>query len=424
MEAPLTTVSLVVHRATQEIGGNCIEITSKSGCRILLDVGRPLEAPSKVPNAQLLPRTLSLSRPVLALLLSHPHQDHYGLLEALPAHWPVWSGAATEKLIRLTSSLSRQTIPQRFLNWQPDRKFSVGPFQITPILVDHSAFDAHMLLIEVDGKRILYSGDFRLHGRKGAQMRRFMACPPKGLDVLIMEGTNLGSQKSHATEVEVEDRFFDLFQRTSGRVFVSWSPQNVDRTVSLYKACLRAGRTFAVDLYTAEVMEALAAFGRLPKPGWRNIAVVMTRRLRSRYARAGQDEFADRMARTVGISASALTRSPSRWVIALRPSMIPDFEAKALRPGPKDAWSYSLWSGYLDRDDGRKQRDWFESAGAAAEHIHTSGHASTEDLHRFASAMSPRYLVPIHSYGWDKHSEGFENLQRLADGVPFDVGPA
>ena len=417
----MMTTRLIVHRATQEIGGNCIEIVSKSGCRILLDAGRPLEASTKVPNSELLPRSLDLSKPVAALLLSHPHQDHYGLLEALPTDWPVWSGAATEKLIRLTSSLSRQTISQRFSNWQASQKFSIGLFQITPILVDHSALDAYMLLIEVDGKRILYSGDFRLHGRKGAQMRRFMAHPPKALDVLIMEGTNLGSRKSHESEEAIEDRFCDLFKKTPGRVFVSWSPQNVDRTVSLYKACLRAGRMFAIDLYTAEVMETLAAYGRLPKPGWRNIKVVMTSRLRSRYARTGQDEFANRMADTVGISASALTRAPSNWVIALRPSMIPDFEAKGVCPNPKDAWSYSLWSGYLDKEDGRKQRDWFDKAGAHAEHIHTSGHASTEDLQRFASAMSSRNLVPIHSYGWDKHREGFSNVRRLADGVPFDI---
>jgi len=41
-----------------------------------------------------------------------------------------------------------------------------GPFTVTPIPTDHSAFDAYMLLIEGAGKRILYTGDFRCHGRK------------------------------------------------------------------------------------------------------------------------------------------------------------------------------------------------------------------------------------------------------------------
>ncbi len=41
----MTSVHLTVHRATHEIGGNCIEINAADGHRIILDVGRPLDAP-------------------------------------------------------------------------------------------------------------------------------------------------------------------------------------------------------------------------------------------------------------------------------------------------------------------------------------------------------------------------------------------
>src|SRR5437016_5807082 len=88
-------------------------------------------------------------------------------------------------------------------------------------------------LSTADGHRILYSGDFRIHGRKSALTRKLMAMPPENLDVLLMEGTNLGSDKSCVTESDLEDTFVDLFQSTAGRVFVAWSAQNVDRTVTL-----------------------------------------------------------------------------------------------------------------------------------------------------------------------------------------------
>ena len=78
-----------------------------------------------------------------------------------------------------------------------------------------------------------------------------MATPPENLDVLLMEGTNLSRDKSCVTESDLEDTFVDLFRSTAGRVFVVWSAQNVDRTVTLYRACLKAGRTLMVDLYTA-----------------------------------------------------------------------------------------------------------------------------------------------------------------------------
>jgi ribonuclease J len=79
--------------------------------------------------------------------------------------------------------------------------------------------------------------------------------------------------------------------------FVAWSAKNVDHTVMLHRACLRSGRTLAVDLYTAEVMETLAAQGRLPRPGWPHLKVVITRRLARWYRRQGCGDFVDRMAR-------------------------------------------------------------------------------------------------------------------------------
>lgn len=139
-----------------------------------------------------------------------------------------------------------------------------------------SAFDAHMLLIEVHGKRILYPCDFKAHGRKSSLTRRLMAAPPKNIDMLLMAGTNLGSDKSCITESDLEDSLVDLFRSTPARAFVAWSAQSVDRTLTPYRACLKSGRTLVIDLYTAKVMEALAEFGMLPRPGWNNLKVVIS----------------------------------------------------------------------------------------------------------------------------------------------------
>jgi ribonuclease J len=122
-----------------------------------------------------------------------------------------------------------------------------------------------------------------------------MASPPGNLDVLLMEGTNLGSDKRCITEHELESEFVALFRATAGRVFVAWSAQNVDRTVTLYRACLKTGRTLVVDLYTAEVMEALAGFGKLPRPGWNNLKVVITSAFARLYRNTGQEDFVERM---------------------------------------------------------------------------------------------------------------------------------
>ena len=88
----MTEVLLTVHRSAHEIGGNCIEVSTADGSRIILDAGRPLDAPEGATG--LLPKTLNLARTVNGVLLSHPHQDHYGLLGELPPSWPVYCGKA------------------------------------------------------------------------------------------------------------------------------------------------------------------------------------------------------------------------------------------------------------------------------------------------------------------------------------------
>jgi hypothetical protein len=82
-----------VPRSAHEIGGNCIEVVASGGSRLLLDIGRPLDGEGEA--ATLLPATLDLGDLPAALLISHPHQDHYGLLQAAPASWSVHSGAAS-----------------------------------------------------------------------------------------------------------------------------------------------------------------------------------------------------------------------------------------------------------------------------------------------------------------------------------------
>ncbi|WP_293905664.1 MBL fold metallo-hydrolase [Phenylobacterium sp.] len=413
----MSDLRLTVHRSTQEIGGNCIEIATEEG-RVILDIGRPLDAPKEATG--LLPETLDLKRPMDGILVSHPHQDHYGLLPEAPADWPVYCGEPTARLIELTSGIFGKPIQRDFRHWKSGQDIQVGPFRVRPYLTDHSAFDAHMLLLEGAGKRILYSGDFRAHGRKSKLVERLMASPPHDIDVLLMEGTNLGSDKPCVTEDALEDEFEALFRETAGRVFVTWSAQNVDRTVTLYRACKKTRRALVVDLYTAEVLEKLGAFAKLPQPGWPNLKVVITSNFSRLYLGKGEGEFVDRMAKH-GISARALAESPEKWVIMTRSSLIESYRNAGVVPTTTDAWSWSMWRGYLPTSDGQTAQTWFNEGGARAAHIHTSGHASTADLRAFAQSTKARTLVPIHGLAWDGDIAGFPPIRRLADGETMVV---
>lgn len=64
-------VRVRIHRGAHEIGGSCVEV-EHGGERIVLDVGRPLDAgkDEQVPLASAVDESTS------AVLISHAHQDH------------------------------------------------------------------------------------------------------------------------------------------------------------------------------------------------------------------------------------------------------------------------------------------------------------------------------------------------------------
>jgi len=189
------------------------------------------------------------------------------------------AGEKTAALMRLTAGLFGARLTRPIDSWTSrSAPFPVGPFTITPILTDHSAPDAYMLLIDGAGRRILYTGDFRLHGRKSALVEAMIARPPTSIDVLIMEGTNLGSDKPVMTERALERAFVKLARATPGHIFVNWSAQNIDRTVTLFRAARRTGRRLVVDLYGADVLQQMGPGTALPVPGedWADLRVVIT----------------------------------------------------------------------------------------------------------------------------------------------------
>jgi ribonuclease J len=239
-----------------------------------------------------------------------------------------------------------------------------------------------------------------------------MANPPAGIDVLLTEGTNLGSDKPVKTEAELENDFVELFKRTKGRVFVSWSGQNIDRTVTLYRAAKRTGRTLAIDLYTADVLDRISEGSRLPRAGFPNLKIVVTAGLGSSYRKQGREDFVERMV-PFGISAKRLEGND--YVIMLRRALIRDYQRAGVAPTASDAFNFSMWRGYLSEPYHSEPLEWCGGAGAEIAYIHTSGHASAADLRAFATAVRPTMVVPVHGVRWDEEAHGFGTIRRLAD---------
>jgi ribonuclease J len=109
-----------IHRGTKEIGGSCVEVWTDTS-RIVIDLGMPLVNPDQTPfdaretdnrsREELIQEGILPDIPSLyqdgsntALLISHAHQDHYGLMKHINPSCPVWLGFGTQLLIELTNT--------------------------------------------------------------------------------------------------------------------------------------------------------------------------------------------------------------------------------------------------------------------------------------------------------------------------------
>jgi ribonuclease J len=230
----------------------------------------------------------------------------------------------------------------------------IGPFCITPFLVDHSAYDAYALLIEADGKRLFYSGDFRGHGRKHGLVDELIAHPPSDIDTLLLEGTTMSRADENTASVsehELEEEFVSRFLNTTGLVLIHASAQNIDRMVSVYRACQRTGRTLVIDLYTAMILEATGN-PRIPQSHWERVALCVPKTQRIQIKRNGWFDKLDRHSRHRIFLKRHLAKAPDNYALLFRGLWMRDLEQADVLEG--GCLIHSQWKATCVSNDFRK----------------------------------------------------------------------
>lgn len=405
---------LRIHHGAAEIGGNCIELLSGTS-RLLLDLGLPLQAGSHG-----LPSVSGLTQAdpdLLGVVLSHPHLDHYGLLPLALPTVPVWLGEGAARLLEAAAPFTRSAVlPQPITPYRTGEPFEVGPFRITPYLMDHSAYDAHALLVEADGKRLFYSGDFRGHGRKAILFEHFLANPPRDIDLLLMEGTTLGRDEPCVSETDVENQALEVMRATSGIVLACFSGQNIDRFVTFLRASMRAGRTFIADAYIANLISGLG-LPSLPRmedhPG---IRIYLPRNQKRMIVASQKFDLIERY-RKRRIYPEEILANPGKFTMIFRSTMAAELAGAGLAGG---SLIYSLWPGYLDRDR-FDLRSWAKERGVEFRIVHSSGHAHRADLIRMVEAIAPSRLMPIHTEHPDRYAGLYDRVQCASNGEWVEV---
>jgi ribonuclease J len=430
-------MQLTIHRGTKEIGGSCIEVRT-AATRLVLDLGLPLVDGNREPfdsRAALAKSTEVLKAervipPILGLfdtehpppdgvLLSHAHLDHAGLLHLSRPEVPIFATSGTSKMMLAAAVFAAQKglDRNRFREVVSEQAFQIGDCRITPLAVDHSIFGSVAFLIEADGKTILYSGDFRNHGRKPGMIRGLLDhLKTKTVDALIVEGTHFGAEREQGlTEYQLEDRIVELVQSAPALVMATFSALDVDRIVTLSKAAQKAGRIFVVDAYTAFVLYLIGRQARVPRPSKdMGIRVFFNYLFERRNLDTIREKFQDDR-----IELAEILAEPTKYLIVFRPSMV-QFDFQGQLP-PQCRCLYGYWKGYLTKSDWVELQNQIAQVGGDFIPAHVSGHAYVEDIISFVNSVNAKIVIPIHTFEPQMYQDHFSNVCLLNDGQQLEI---
>jgi ribonuclease J len=430
-----------IHRGTKEIGGSCVEIWTDT-TRILVDFGMPLVEKDgsefdfrkykeldteELIKQSILPNIEGLYKnsedTIDGVVISHAHQDHYGLINFITKEIKFYLGEATHKIIELNNIFTPQNIViDNYAYFEREKTFSIGDILITPYWADHSAFDSYSFLIEADGKSIFYSGDFRGHGRKSRVFKWFTHNAPQNVDYLLLEGTTIGrGNKPSKTEEDVENELIKVFEEKKGINLVYTSGQNIDRLVSIFKACLSTNKILVVDVYVAYIMKELSPYIKIPNPAIdsEKIKVIFPYYTCKRLKDSGYEQILFQF-KDNKIKKEEIGNHPDQIVMIVRPSMQKDLgKIEGIDGGNL---IYSMWEGYMKKSNTKKFIDYLTGRGFSIRTIHTSGHADIEALKMIVDAIKPKSIVPIHTFsGSDYNSIFAYTIVEMHDGKSIEI---
>ena len=387
-------------RGQNQIGGSIIEVSSKN-TKIILDVGSNLDDKEIV-----VPEIEGLFKGEAkydGVLISHYHSDHVGLSTRILPEIPIYMGEKSYEIHKVTREYIKKEYLKEPKAFKADEEFLIGDIKITPYLCDHSAFDAYMFLLDCEGKKILYTGDFRSNGRKFFQS--LLNKLPK-VDVLITEGTNLSNDKIgkiNLTEKELEKKGIEILEGNDRPVFVLMAATNIDRLVTFYKIANTTKRLFLLDTYAGQITATIG--GNIPNPRtFSNVKIFQTS---SRKHEILENYKKNKISRDKIANSS--------FLMCVRASM-----KKYLEKYPEEfsfegcTMFYSMWEGYKKQENMKEFLKFMEEKGVKTISLHTSGHADEKDFDKLIKKVEPEIIVPVHTENseWFKR---YENCEVICD---------
>ena len=392
---------------------------------ILVDCGMGFAGEEGMPGIDLMYPDLSFiadrKQDLLAILITHAHEDHIGaLVEMWPKlRAPVYATRFTASLIE-TRKLSEPGAPKIPLKEiAPGTRLQLGPFDIEYVPVSHSIPESNALAIRTPLGLVVHTGDWKIDPTPtiGAVTSEatFRALGDEGVLALVCDSTNVMREGDSPSEADVAVGLREAIRSAPHRVAVTTFASNVARMHAVAEAARDCGREVvmvgrAMDRVNAVARECgyladLPDFSPPMSYGYLDrcrVVALLTGSQgepRAALARIADDEHPD------------ISLSPGDRVI-FSSRTIPGNE------GPVNRIINSLVRRGIDVITDRTHL------------VHVSGHPRRGELARMYAWTRPQVAVPVH--GEDLHlaehatfarDQGVRNVVRARNGTLIRLAP-
>jgi ribonuclease J len=416
---------------TGEIGGNKILLT-ESGSKVFLDFGKsyaqegeyfdfPLLQPREpthllglgiLPDLKGFYKGQEEEHEIDAIVLSHPHGDHWDYTRFVKDSVPIYCAPLTRKVIlaremssaggistdykvaSLTGTRGKE-VWKTFEEMPPATTHTVEEIQIQSFEVDHSIPGCYGMIAETRGGTVVYTGDVRVAGPRKALTEKFVEQAAKSEpEALIVEGTNVG-EASISSEDEVRMKSGIIVGATSQLVVASFAAGDTQRINTFLTVAKECGRKLALSMKQAFMLLELRGDPSYDGPNLDDKDIQIFRKdkkTQREYEKEVIERFPDRVVDSTDVNVT-------QDKVILAASFLDFNELFELNPKPGSVFILSQSEPFNEEMeiDHRKLTNWLARYGLPLYQAHASGHAKPHELKWLIKTINPKKAYLIHT---------------------------
>ena len=325
---------------------------------------------------------------VLALVITHGHEDHIGAIQHVidQIDVPIYATPLTRGLIEGKLSRNNAQHKAQFKTIQAGESSNIGPFKVEYFHVSHSIPDAVGLGITTPAGLVVHMSDFKFDHTPvdgwPTDFAKLSEFSNRGVDLLLSDSTNAERPGWTPSESVIGPAFDKVFAEAKGRVIVATFASLISRVQQVADAAAKHGRKMAL---AGPSMVDNVKIARKMK--YLNIPDEMIVPI---------DQALNMQDHKVAIMCTGSQGEPSSIVGRLSAGTNRQFD---LKPGDTIVLSSHPIPG--NEETISKTINRLLRRGAKVIHdgiapIHVSGHAAQEEQKLLINLVRPKHFMPIH----------------------------